>query len=70
MQDQNKTRYIIRSNYRIVLKFFKITWKTCGKICVYVLRIHFKKDLQRTHLMMFMRLFFLIFLKKTCKEDL
>ena len=49
-----------------VLKFFKITGKTCGKICIYLLRVHFKKkDQQRTYLMMFMGFFFfMIFFKK------
>ena len=26
-----------------MLRFFKNIWKTCGKICIYLLRIHFKK---------------------------
>ena len=35
------------------LRFFKITGKTCGKICFYL----FKKDRQRIYLMMFIRFF-------------
>ena len=48
-----------------VLRFFKITGKTCDKICIYLLRVHFKKkDQQKTYLMMFMRFFFSDFLYK------
>ena len=25
------------------MRFFKITGKTCGKICIYLLRVHFEK---------------------------
>ena len=40
---QNTDR--IRPNYRTVrLGFSKIIRKTCGKIYIYLLRIHFKKD--------------------------
>ena len=27
----------------MALRFLKITGKTCGKICIYLLRVHFKK---------------------------
>ena len=36
--------------------FFKITGKTCGKICIYLLKVHFKNNQQRTYLM-FVRFF-------------
>ena len=36
---------------------------SCGKICIYLLRIHYKKDQKKTYLMMIMW-FFLIFLYK------
>ena len=32
------------------LRFFKITGKTFGKICIHLLRVHFKNDEQRTYL--------------------
>ena len=39
---------------------FKITGKTCDKICIYLylLRVHFKTRSERTYLMMFMRFLF------------
>ena len=40
-----------------VCAFFKITGKIFGKICICLLRAHFKKDQQRTYLMMFMQFF-------------
>ena len=57
--------YRIRPNYRIVRSCFSKLLRTliCGKICIYLLRIHYKKDQKRTYLMMTMP-FFLIFLYK------
>ena len=58
--------YRIRPNYRVVrLRFFKITGKTCGKMCIRPLStLKNKKDQQMTYLMMCMRFFFLIFFIK------
>ena len=43
--------YRIRPNYRTVrLGFSNLLWTLiCGKICIYLLRIHYKKD-QKNHL--------------------
>ena len=37
--------YLIQPNYCTVhlCFFFKTTGKTCGKVCIYLLRVHFKK---------------------------
>ena len=37
---------------------------SCGKICIYLLRVHCKKDQKRTYLIMIMRFFFSDFLYK------
>ena len=57
--------YRIRPNYRTVHLGFSNLQDTliCGQICIYLLRIHYKKDQKRTYLMMTMR-FFLTFFKK------
>ena len=57
--------YRIRPNYRTVRLGFSNLQDTliCGQICIYLLRIHYKKDQKRTYLMMTMR-FFLTFFKK------
>ena len=34
-----------------------------GKICIYLLRIHYKKDQKRTYLMMIIRFFLTFFIK-------
>ena len=46
--------YRIRPNYRTVRSGFSKLLRTliCGKICIYLLRIHYKKDQKRTYLMM------------------
>ena len=57
--------YRIRPNYRTVRLGFSNLQDTliCGQICIYLLRIHYKKDQKRTYLMMTMR-FFLTFSTK------
>ena len=52
-------KYRIRPSYRTVrLGFSKLLGTlSCGKICIYLLRIHYKKDQKRTYLMMIMRFF-------------
>ena len=59
-------KYRIRPNYRTVrLGFSKLLGTlSCGKICIYLLRIHYKKIRKKTYLMMIMRFFFLIFFIK------
>ena len=49
--------YHIRPNYRTVhLGFSKLQGTlSCGKICIYIQRIHYKKDQKRTYLMMIMQ---------------
>ena len=51
--------YHIRPNYRTVRLGFSNLQDTliCGQICIYLLRIHYKKDQKRTYLMMTMRFF-------------
>ena len=51
--------YRIRPNYHTVhLGFSKLLGTLiCGKICFYLLRIHYKKDMKKTYLMMIMRFF-------------
>ena len=48
--------YRIRPNYRFVrLGFSKLLGTLiCGKICIYLLRIHYKNDQKKTYLMMIM----------------
>ena len=57
--------YHIRPNYRTVrLGFSKLLGTLiCGKICIFLLRIHNKKDQKRTYLMMIMRFFLIFFIK-------
>ena len=57
--------YHIRPNYRTVcLGFSKLLGTlSCGKICIYLLRIHYKKDQKRTYLMMIMQFFLTFFIK-------
>ena len=38
----------------------------CGKICIYLLRIHYKKDQKRTYLLMIMRFFSDFLYKRIC----
>ena len=54
-----KEKYRIRPNYRTVRLSFSNLQDTliCGQICIYLLRIHYKKDQKRTYLMMTMRFF-------------
>ena len=49
-----------RSNYSTVcLGFSKLLGTlSSGKICIYLLRVHCKKDQERTYLIMIMRFFF------------
>ena len=55
--------YRIRPNYRTVCLGFSKLQDTliCGQICIYLLRIHYKKDQKRTCLMMTMRFFLTFF---------
>ena len=57
--------YHIRPNYRTVrLGFSKLLGTlSCGKICIYLLKIHYKKDQKRTYLMMIMQFFLTFFIK-------
>ena len=57
--------YCIRPNYRTVRLGFPNLQDTliCGQICIYLLRIHYKKDQKRTYLMMTMRFFLTFFTK-------
>ena len=57
--------YRIRPNYRTVRLGFSYLQDTliCGQICIYLLRIHYKKDQKRTHLMMTMWFFLTFFTK-------
>ena len=57
--------YRIRPNYRTVrLGFSKLLGTViCGKTCIYLLRIHYKKDQKTTYLMMIMRFFLIFFIK-------
>ena len=57
--------YRIRPNYRTVRLGFSNLQDTliCGQICIYLLRIHYKKDQKRTYLMMTMRFFLTFFTK-------
>ena len=51
-------KYRIRPNYRTVrLGFSNLDTLICGQICIYLLRLHYKKDQKRTYLMMTMRFF-------------
>ena len=61
-----EVKYRIRPNYRTVRLSFSKLLETliCGKICIYLLRVHHKRDQKRTYLMMIMRFFFLIFFTK------
>ena len=59
--------YRIRpNNHNVRLGFSKLLGTlSCGKICIYLLSIRYKKrDQKRTYLMMIMRSFFLIFFVK------
>ena len=57
--------YRIRPNYRTVRLGFSNLQDTliCGQICIYLLRLHYKKDQKRTYLMMTMRIFLTFFTK-------
>ena len=61
----SRTNYRIRPNYRTVRSGFSklLTTLICGKICIYLLRIHYKKDQKRTYLMMTMPFFLNFFTK-------
>ena len=39
----------------------------CGKICIYLLKIHYKTDQKKTYLMMIMRYFLIFFIKACCE---
>ena len=56
----SNSKYRIQPNYRnLRLGFSKLLGTLiCGKICIYLLRIHYKKDQKKTYLMMIMRFFF------------
>ena len=62
---KKKMIYRIRPNYRTVRLGFSNLQDTliCGQICIYLLRIHYKKDQKRTYLMMTMRIFLTFFTK-------
>ena len=55
----NNNNYRIRPNYHTVRLGFSNLQDTliCGQTCIYLLRIHYKKDQKRTYLMMTMRIF-------------
>ena len=55
MFSRSKKNTVFDQLPRCALRFFKITGKTCGKVCIcmYLLRVHFKKDQLSTYLMMF-----------------
>ena len=57
--------YRIRPKYRTVrLGFSKLLGTLSGgKICIYLLRIHYKKDQKRTNFMMIIRFFLTFFIK-------
>ena len=57
--------YRIRPNYHTVRLGFSNLQDTliCGQICIYLLRIHYKKDQKRTYLMMTTRFFLTFFTK-------
>ena len=61
--------YRIRPNYRTVrLGISKLLGTLiCGKICIYLPRIHYKKDQKRMYLMMIMRFFLGVFSDFLCK---
>ena len=65
---QHYFRYRIRPNYRTVrLGFSKLLGTlSCGKICIYLLRLHYKKDKKKTFDYNYAVFFFLIFFIKTC----
>ena len=58
-------KYRIRPNYHTVRLGFSNLQDTliCGQICIYLLRIHYKKDQKRTYLMMTMQFFLTFFTK-------
>ena len=58
-------KYRIGPNYHTVRLGFSNLQDTliCGQICIYLLRIHYKKDQKRTYLMMTMRFFLTFFTK-------
>ena len=60
-----KFYYRIQPNYRTVrLGSSKLMGTlSCGKICIYLLRIHYEKDQNRTYLMMIMPFFLIFFIK-------
>ena len=62
-------KYHIQPNYHTVrLGFSKLLGTLiCGKICIYLLWIHYKKDQKRTYLIMIMRFFLIFFIKAYCK---
>ena len=62
---KKKIYYRIRPNYHTVRFGFSNLQDTliCGQICIYLLRIHYKKDQKRTYLMMTMRFFLTFFTK-------
>ena len=57
--------YHIQPNYRTVHLGFSKLLRTLsgGKICIYLLRIHYKKDQKRTYLMMIIQFFLTFFIK-------
>ena len=61
--DCETSTYHIRPNYRTVhLGISKLLGTLiCGKICIYLPRIRYKKDQKRVYLMMIMRVFFCFF---------
>ena len=61
----NNPKYRIRPNYCTVhLGFSKLLGTLSGgKICIYLLRIHYKKDQKRTYLMIIIRFFLTFFIK-------
>ena len=61
----SEMEYRIQPNYRTVHLGFSNLQDTliCGQICIYLLRIRYKKDQKRTYLMMTMRICLTFFTK-------
>ena len=65
LRNRFSENYCIRPNYRTVHLGFSNLQDTliCGQICIYLLRVHYKKDQKRTYIMMTMRFFLTFFTK-------
>ena len=67
-KEKKKKIYRIRPNYHTVhLGFSKLLGTIfCGKMCIYLLRIHYKKDQKNTYLMVTMQFFSDFLYKSIC----